>query len=402
MIDLYDPHERLTDMALGRGGLAALALAAVAALEATTAACSRKQAPGPGAGQFPPTPVVIATAGETEIPDATEYVATLKSLQSTTVQPQTDGQITKIYVKSGDRVAQGAALMQIDPRRQEAAVSSQEAERAAREAAVAFARQQQERARDLLAAGAISRQELEQAETALTTAQANLQALQAQVQQQQVQLRYFTVTAPTGGIVGDVPVRVGFQVTSQTLLTTIDQNDTLEVYVQVPVERSNDLKNGLPIALLSSDGSEVLAMTTVGFISPHVDDQTQSILVKGTVRNPGGRLRALQYVRARVIWKTAQGLVVPVTPVLRISGQYFAFVAEDSKAPNGQPALVAKQRAIKIGPITGENYPVLDGIKAGERVVTSGAQKLADGAPIAPVPAAGANSGGPAAGSANP
>ena len=105
--------------------------------------------------------------------------------------------------------------MQIDPQRQQAAVSSQEAERAAREANVAYARQQQQRANELFAAGAISKQELEQAQTALRTAEASLQALQAQVQQQQVQLRYYTISAPTSGIVGDVPARVGMQVSSR-------------------------------------------------------------------------------------------------------------------------------------------------------------------------------------------
>ena len=99
--------------------------------------------------------------------------------------------------------------MQIDPRRQQAAVSSQEAERAAREAAVAFARQQAQRTRELYAAGAISQQELERAETRCARREANLQRAQAQVQQQEVQLRYFTVAAPTAGVVGDVPVRVG-------------------------------------------------------------------------------------------------------------------------------------------------------------------------------------------------
>jgi len=99
------------------------------------------------------------------------------------------GQITQILVKSGDRVRQGEPLMQIDPRRQQAAVSSQEAERAARDAAVAYARQQAQRASELFAAGAISKQEMEQADTALRTAEANLRALTAQVQQEQVQLR---------------------------------------------------------------------------------------------------------------------------------------------------------------------------------------------------------------------
>ena len=73
---------------------------------------------------------------------------------------------------------------------------------------------------------------------------------------------------------------------------------------------------------------------------------------------------------------------MPVTAVLRINGQFFAFVAE--AAAGGK--LAAQQRAIKVGPIVGDNYPVLEGIKPGERVVVSGAQKLADGAPIAAQP----------------
>jgi RND family efflux transporter MFP subunit len=320
----------------------------------------------------------LADAHSVPIEDTTEYVATLKSLRSTTIQPQIDGQITQILVKSGDRVAQGTPLVQIDPRRQQAAVSSQQAGQAAKEASVLFARQQQERASQLFAAGAISKQELEQAQTALQTAEADLQSLQAQVQQQQVQLRYYSVTAPTAGVVGDVPVRVGMQVSPQTVLTTIDANDTLEVQVSVPVERAGDIKVGLPLRILSSDAQQTLAMTTVNFVASHVDEATQSILVKGAVKNPSGALRSSQFVRARIVWKTMDGLVVPVTGVSRVNGQFFVFVGEmaDSR-------LVAHQRAVSVGQIVGDTYPVLSGLKPGERVVVSGAQKLVDGAPIA-------------------
>ncbi len=307
------------------------ARAAVVILGLTMGACQSSQSAGPPPA-MPPTPVTLAVARVVPVEDATEYVATLKSLRSTTVQPQVDGQITQIHVVSGQRVSQGAPLAQIDARRQQAAVSSQEAELAAREAAVTFARQQAQRANELLAAGAISKQEQEQAATALETAEANLKALQAQVQQQRVQLRFFTVAAPTAGVVGDIPVRVGSVVTTQTVLTTIDQNDMLEVYVEVPVERGPSLRNGLPIQIVSSDASQPLATSSVA-----------------------------------------------VTATVRISGQFFAFVAEDAGGK-----MVAKQRAIKVGPIVGETYPVLEGIKAGERVVTSGAQKLADGMPIQP------------------
>jgi len=353
---------------------------AVAALLAVTAACSRGQAPPAGAQGMPPAAVALAVAQAQPVEDASEYVATVKSLHSTTIQPQIDGQITQIFVKSGDRVKQGAPLMQIDPRRQQAAVSSQEAERASKEANVNYARQQAQRANELLKAGAISKQEQEQAETALRTAEADLQSLQAQVQQQQVQLRYFTVTAPTAGIVGDVPVRVGNQVTPTTLLTTIDQNETLEVYVSVPIERAPALKMGLPMQIRNSEEQE-LATSTISFISPHVDDQTQTVLVKGQVKNDDGGLRASQFVRARIIWKVADGLLIPVTAVLRINGQFFAFVAE-----NAGEKLIAKQRAVKVGEIVDDSYVVLDGVKSGDRVVVSGAQKLADGAPIAEAP----------------
>jgi RND family efflux transporter MFP subunit len=283
-------------------------------------------------------------------------------------------------------VAAGARLMQIDPQRQQAAVSSQEAERVAREADVTFARQRFQRDQELFKAGAISRQDLEEAQTSLETAEARLKALTAQVQQQQVQLRYYTITAPTSGIVGDIPVRVGNQVSPQTLLTTIDQNQTLEINLEVPIERSADLKMGLPIVVLSGDGTETLARSAISFISPRVNQETQSILVKGEVANADGKLRASQFVRARIVWKTTEGLVVPVTSVLRVSGQFFAFVAEDAKGPDGQATLVARMRPIAVGPIVGNNYQILSGVKPGERLVVSGAQKLADGAPIAPAP----------------
>jgi len=388
-----------------------IAAVAVSAIAILPAACGGGPSGPPGGMGFPPAAVKLDTAHRAPIEDSTEYVATLASLRSTAVQPQIDGQITEIFVKSGDRVAAGAQLFQIDAQRQLAAVSSQEAERQAREADLTFARQQAARSDELFKAGAISKQEVEQAQTAVQTAEGRLKALQAQVTEQQVRLRYFTVTAPTAGVVGDVPARVGNQVSPQTVLTTIDQNEMLEVQVQVPVERAPNLKTGLPLRVLNADGSGGIAATTINFISPHVDNQTQSVLVKGLVRNPAGTLRASQYVRVLIVWKTTEGLVVPVTAVLRINGQYFAFVAEDAaQAAQGKPGapaggagesgrgapagpaggagsaggLVARQRPVTLGPIVGDNYAVLSGIADGDRVIVSGLQRLADGAPIAP------------------
>jgi RND family efflux transporter MFP subunit len=347
---------------------------------AVTIGCAQGPAPPAGAPQGPPPVAVQVAPVETaNVQDASEYVGMLKSLQSTSVQPQTEGQITQIYVKAGDHVKAGAPVAQIDARRQLAAVSSQEATRVSKEAALAYAKQQADRATQLFAAGAISKQELEQAQTAVTTADADLKAMQADVVQQQEQLRYFTVTAPMAGVIGDVPVRTGYQVTLQTVLTTIDANDTLELNVSIPIERVGSLKVGLPVDVLSSDGQKTLARTTINFIAGRVDDQTQSVLVKGQVPNANGALRSAQQVRVRVVWSTAPGLVVPVTAVLRINGQYFVFLAESE---NGK--MVARQRPISVGPIVGNGYAVTSGLQAGDRLIVSGVQKLADGAPIAP------------------
>jgi RND family efflux transporter MFP subunit len=330
-------------------------------------------------GQGPPAvPVKIEVAKSASIDDTTEYVATVKSLDSAVIMPQVEGTVTRIFVRSGDRVATGTALMQIDPAKQQAAVKSLEDMRAAKLANLEYARQQYERVTRLHAEGVVSQQEVDQARSALETAQAELQALDAQVQEQQVQLRYHSVAAPRAGIVGDIPVRVGDRVTVSTRLTTIDKPGSFEVYVAVPVERSPRLRMGMPVQVVDTAG-QMLAESRVTFVSPRVDDETQTVLVKSRVEGDEGKLRTEQLVRARVVWGTHEGPLVPVLAVSRLSGQYFAFVAEEDKG-----ALVARQRPLKLGEIVGNDYVVLDGIKPGDRVIVSGTQFLLDGAPVTP------------------
>ena len=146
-----------------------------------------------------PTPVGIVVLTHKPVTITSEYVGVLKSRRSSEVRPQVEGIITQIFVKSGDRVAPGRALLQIDPRREQAALESNQASRVAQEAAVRFAEQQFERAKQLLEAGATSQQEFEQAETNLNTAKAALEALKAREREAGVQLQYFRVTSPTGG-----------------------------------------------------------------------------------------------------------------------------------------------------------------------------------------------------------
>jgi RND family efflux transporter MFP subunit len=357
---------------LGRGLLLGCGLAAAIA----SAACSNTTAKGDA--PVPAVPVKIEVARSVSLSDTTEYVATLKSRDSAILMPQVEGQITEIRVHSGDHVSPGAVLMQIDPLKQQATVNSQEHNRTAQEANLKWAQSQYERASGLYAAGVVSKQDLDQSKMALDNAQAQVRALDAQVQEQQVQLRYYRVTSPTNGIVGDIPVRVGDRVTTTTMLTTVDKPGSLEAYIYVPVERSSQLKAEMPVQIVDGTGN-VIADSRISFLSPQVDNTTQTVLVKARIANNEDQLRNLQFIRARVIWGMRQGPVVPVLAVSRIGGQYFVFVAEDQ---NGK--LVAHQKPLRVGEMVGNDYVVLEGIKPGDRVIVSGTQFLVDGAPVAP------------------
>jgi len=369
------------------GGISLLAgqrasLAATLLLLLSTCACTgggqgQTPAGGPG-GAGPGIPVKVQVAQSTPVNDTTEYIATLKSRDSAVVMPEVEGQITQIYVHSGDHVSPGTALMQIDPRKQEATVSSQERIRAAQEANVALAQQQFDRTSGLFKAGVVSKQDLDQSQAALDTARAQLQSLDAQVKQQQVQLHYYRVLAPREGIVGDIPVRVGDRVVTSTLLTTVDQPGALEAYLYVPVERSSQLKMGMPVEIVDSTGKSI-AESRITFISPQVDNSTQSILAKATISNHRERLRTSQFIRARVVWGERHAPRVPVLSVVTLGGQHFVFVAQTE---NGK--IVARQKMLHVGEMIGNDYVVLDGINAGDKVIVSGTQFLTDGAPVMP------------------
>jgi RND family efflux transporter MFP subunit len=350
----------------------------VLAIAATACGRGDAQAGAGGPGAMPPADVKTITLAPKPVPRTSEFVAMIRSLRSTTIQPQVEGFIRRIFVKAGDRVRAGQPLVQIDPEKQQASVAAWESNRAAREADVAFARQQLDRMQKLHGAGAVSRAELEQADTAYKTAQAQLKAIQSQIRESQVELQYYRVTAPSAGIVGDIPVRVGDRVDSSTEITTIDAGQGLEAYINVPLERASDLRLGLPVDLLDANG-QVIATSPITFVAPRADDATQSVLVRAMLRSMPPTMRVMQYVRARIIWSNEPTLTVPIVAVNRISGQYFVFVAEQ-----GQSGVVARQKPITIGEVVGEDYVVQGGLKPGERVIVSNLQKIGDGAPVKP------------------
>jgi RND family efflux transporter MFP subunit len=182
--------------------------------------------------------------------------------------------------------------------------------------------------------------------------------------------------APTAGVVGDIPVRVGDRVAKATVMTTVDENDALELYVNVPVQQAPRLRAGLPVRIVDDRG-QTIAEHRLTFVSPSVDDATQTVLAKALLSGGRERFRADQFVRARVVWSTDPGLTVPMTAVTRINGQYFVYLAE----AQGE-ATLARQRAVQLGEVIGNDYVLIGGLKAGDRLIVSGIQKIGDGSPV--------------------
>lgn len=434
------------------------------ALSLLAAACSPGQQQA-GAGGPPAFQVKIQTAAKAMVADSSEYVGNLEAKQRVRLAPRIDGRILRIFVDSGERVAAGQKIVELQPTREQEdvrAAASQvniekanlnarqadlraaEAERARAEAQVEEARANLARAdadvQDIQAElelaqknydrfvflvkeGAQSQQDLDNRTRDLNTRKAqlasriktrdslrgslnasvkSLQAAEKRVEQalanidsqkaavaraegqlgvSRQTLGFNTVTAPINGIVGDFPYKVGDYVQIGAELTTITNNQTFDLRISVPTERRSQLRTGLPVEIINADGEgEVKGQVT--FISPNVNNTNQTILAKATFRNDGS-LRDNQYVKARIVWGQQPGVLIPTTAVTRIGGQAFVFVAQQAENQQGKATLVAKQKPVILGSIQGQDYAVRSGIKAGEKVITSGLLNLQDGTPVA-------------------
>ncbi|MCU1297582.1 MAG: secretion protein HlyD [Acidobacteriaceae bacterium] len=352
------------------------ALALITFVILMTSGCSNTEAKQPAPQALP---VKTQTINLAPVPQVDEYVATVKSRRSASIQPQVDGTLTRILVKSGDRVQAGEVLMTIDPLKQQATVDQQRSTEAQKKAIFKYNQQELERQRGLYEAGVTSKQTFDLAMQAFENSKADWESSTAATATQQRQLAYYNLRAPFDGIVGDIPVHIGDYVAPQTLLTTIDENAELEAYIYIPTERASDIRMGLPVQIVTSTG-ELIESTKINFISQQVDNSIQGVLVKSPIHAKLDRFRNAQLVKARVVWSTAPTPTVPVLAVTRIGGQSFVYVATGT-----DKGTVAKQRAVVLGDTIGNNYAVKGGLNPGEKVVISGTQFLIDGAPIQPI-----------------
>ncbi len=394
-------------------------------LSVLATSCSKNEKSAKASGP-PPSSVQLQTLQTNTLQDSTDYVGTLEAEHTVDLKPQVEGRIQKILVQPGTQVKSGQSifLLSADTTVPQfiSAQATVNANVSARATAVQQLKVDQSQLRsaqsqydlDLLNArrnqflvsqGAYSQSQADQTDTALKVqrdavktaqeqiksaqasinqAEANIRQAQAQAAAAEVNVNFKKVIAPISGSVGDITLKVGDYVTTGQTLTTINQNNFFDLQIPVPLSRASQLRTGLSVQLLDPNTGNQVGSGNIYFVSSQADSNSQSILTRARFPNAGNSLRNAQYVRAKVIWNTKPGVLVPTEAVTPIGGQNFVFVAQQNTTKDGKNQLVARQIPVKLGNIQGQNYQVVSGLKSGDKVVVSGILKLRDGSAIVP------------------
>jgi membrane fusion protein (multidrug efflux system) len=352
------------------------------------AGCSR-HTPAPAAG--PPEVLITAVRLETGIPVVKEWVGTLKGSTESDVRARVQGYIqTQVYA-NGTLLKTGDVLFQIDPRPFIAALEQAKANLADMQAQKVQTGLEAIRKAELLKDGAISVAENDKAVQMDSSALANVQAAEAALQEAQLNLGYAQVVAPIDGIAGIAEVNVGDLVGPGTgnlvSMATLDpikaifylsEQEYLESSEMINAfAAGHPLTNNLSVQLVLWDGTLYPYTGAVSSVNLQINEQTGTIEVETLFPNPGNKLRPGLYALVRIT-SCVNALVVPQRAVMTIQGKNVVVVVG--------PDNTAVPRPVTVGERFGQNWAIANGLKAGERVVVEGLQKVKAGAPVLPKP----------------
>lgn len=338
--------------------------------------------------QTPPAPVVdVAILQTTEVPNIIELPGRIEPVRTAEVRARTDGIVLRRLYEEGTRVRAGQALFQLDPRDYEAQVRQSNATLAravaTRDNAAALLR----RYTPLAARKAVSGQEFDTAQADLRTAEAQVSDARAALARSRLQLSFATVRAPIPGVAGRAEITEGALVSASqaTLMTRVDQ--TSPVYAVFTASSSSILdsvsqvKSGyikvpamtaVEVRLILENGSEYGPRGRLDFTAPVVDPTTGSQLVRARFVNTDQLLKPGQFVRGRIIAGTiAGGLTIPARAV-QMDGQ------QAKVSTVGQDGSVVS-RQVTLGQLLGERWIVKSGLKAGDKLIVEGWQKVRPG-----------------------
>ena len=337
--------------------------------------------------------VVVAKVTQQDVPLYADWIGTAEGFNNATIRPQVKGYLLKIDYDQGTVVDSGTLLFEIDSREFKAELDSARGQLGEAKANLAKSKTHVDRYRPLAEQGAVSQQELDDSVQNMLAAEAGLLTAQARVEQARLNLDWTKITSPIEGVAGIAQAQIGDLVGPESTLTTVSQLNPIKVkfpvsekaYLEVVRTRGGgasgrgDLSSAGPILqLYLADGSRWPDRGTPFVLGRSVDEQTGTILIEGRFPNPNNVLRPGQFARVRVDVGTRENaLLVPQRAVSDVQGKYMLSVLSKEN--------VVEVRPVEVGETVGKNWIITKGIKADERIVIEGIQKVRSGMKVKPV-----------------
>jgi multidrug efflux system membrane fusion protein len=327
-----------------------------------------------------PIPVAVAPAQKADFPVYLNGLGTVEPYKTVLVRSRVDGQVISVGFKQGEMVAEGDILVQIDPRPYKSALDQAVAKKAQDEATLKNAKLNLERYSTLEKLDFASRQQLDTQLALVAQLIAQVNGDQAAIDNAQTQLGYATIRSPLAGKTGFRLVDPGniVHATDTPGIVTIVQLQPISVVFTATEEDVPRINKALatgtvPVTALSSDGTQALARGALALVNNAIDQASGTIRMKATFENVDNALWPGLSVSTRLLVDTLkQAVVVPEDAVQHGPNGLYAFVV-------GTDDKVAVQK-IKVGPEGQGQSVVLQGLSAGQNVVTEGQYRLQQGA----------------------
>ncbi len=319
--------------------------------------------------QAPPSIVTALTVSyEAWQPELTA-VGSLRAVKGVDVTSEVAGLVRKILFRSGDEVAEGAVLVELN-------ADADLAQLKALEAAADLARTTYERDKKQFDIQAVS-------QATLDSEAADLRSKEAQVEQQRALVLKKTIRAPFTGRLGITTVNPGQYLNPGDKIVTLQELDRLYADFLLPQQELSRIGAGQTVRLSTDTYPGKTFTGTVATINPKVDPDTRNFQVEAVVANPGRKLLPGMYASVSIHTGAAERhLTVPQTAVTYNPYGDTVFLVRESAGPDGKPALTAQQNFVTTGPKRGDQVAILSGVAEGDRVVTSGQMKLRNGSPL--------------------
>lgn len=341
--------------------------------------CAKKKAPQ----QIPPRPVKIATATQADVPLSIEAFGNLVSPQNVDIIPQVTGQIKEVHFQEGDDVKGGDLLFTVDPRVYQATLEERQASLAAAQVELQLKQQTLRRNKQLIGKKLISQQDYDTYETDAAAARAQAALNEASVKLAEIDRDYCSITSPIAGVTGKRLVDPGNIVTANSgnILVNIKSVDPLYIDFAIPERKLPWVKEGmakstLEVEISPAGDSGGPYPGKLRMIDNTVDETTGTVSLRATIPNPDQALWPGQYATVKLIVSTAKAAVLVPVPAVQLGqkGMFIYVITGDNKAE--------LRDEIMVGQTEGGNMIIEKGIKAGEKVVTSGQLGLSPGAKV--------------------